>query len=848
MLAGAAAGQSVVMARVDSAAALPNGVEIHSGAAVMRVTALTDDVLRVRIGVGQLPEDASWAVANDIRQKSVSVSATKDDASVGFDTRAVHVRISRDPLQLVVTDMNGKVISADAAGHPAQLGNGADAQTQRGFTVWNQMPDDEHFFGLGDKPGPLDRRNEAFTLWNTDAYGWQESTDPLYKAIPFFMGFAKGRAYGIFLDNTWRTSFDFGKAERNAMSFGAEGGPLDYYILAGPEPKDVLRQYAMLTGAPPLPPRWSFGYQQSRYSYYPESQVREIASRLRADRIPADVLWLDIDYQDRNRPFTVDKQRFPDMPKLVADLKAEGFHVVPITDLHIAYTPDDPTYEPYKTGAAQNAFVHNPGGSVFVGKVWPGPSVFPDFTDTASRDWWGTNYKQFVGWGFAGFWNDMNEPSVFDGPDKTMPLNTVHRINDAATGFATRTATHREIHNVFGMEQTRGTYDGLRRIAPDERPFVMTRASYAGGQKYAVTWTGDNSATWNHLRQTTPQMENLGLSGFSFVGADAGGFAGSPQPDLLEKWLEISAFQPIDRDHTSKGTNPQEPWVNGPQREAVDRKYIELRYKLLPYIYTMAEETSRTGDPMLRPLFVEFPNGAKDGHPLDLDAGGEFLWGADFLVAPPTYPDEVDQYFLTLPPGGWYDFWSGARMPQSEGMSAIDAEIEKSKDPKFAERPDVKARRAEAARLQITPTLEDLPVYVRAGSIIPMEPLTQDTMQTPKGPLELRVYPPLAPGGECSGSVYWDDGHSFAYQRGDYARQQFSCAATANGLSVTLGKREGSYVPWWNDVDVVVVGAAGKAKATDAQNHSLKTSYDAKAGALHVMVPASADGGVISLQ
>ena len=509
-------------------------------------------------------------------------------------------------------------------------------------------------------------------MWNTDAFGFQESTDPIYKTIPFFLAIDQGVSYGIFLDNTWRSSFDFGRGERLAYSFGSEGGPLDYYFIYGPEPKQVVEDYAWLTGTPPLPPLWSLGYQQSRYTYTPESRLREIADRLRKDNIPADALWLDIDFQDRNRPFTVDPKTFPDMPKLLADLKAQHFHTIAITDLHVAKAPDQ-GYAPYDTGLAGNHFVHNPDGSVFTGVVWPGPSVFPDFTQQQSRAWWGTNYKQFVADGFAGFWNDMNEPSVFDGPGKTMPLTTVHRIEEP--GFVTRTATHAEIHNVYGMQNSRGTYEGVLKLDPNERPFVMTRASYAGGQRYAVTWTGDNSATWNHLRMSTTMLGNLGLSGFAFAGADVGGFANSPQPALLTKWLELAAFQPIDRDHSAKGTADHEPWVNGPHDEAVARKFIETRYRLLPYLYTVAEETSRTGVPMIRPLFLEFPHATTDGHPVDLDAGGEFMFGPSLLIAPPAYPDTLDPYSLNLPGEGWFDFWTGKRMPDHPLRSRAESPL-----------------------------------------------------------------------------------------------------------------------------------------------------------------------------
>ena len=312
------------------------------------------------------------------------------------------------------------------------------------FSIHKAMPSDEHYFGLGDKAGTFDRRNQAYTLWNTDI-GTQESIDPIYKSIPFFLAIGGGRNYGIFLDNTWRSWFDFGKQERDTYSFGAEGGPLNYYLIYGANPKQVVEGYTYLTGTHPLPPLWTLGFQQSRYSYTPESQIREIADRFRADKIPGDVLYLDIDYQDRNRPFTVNPQTFPNFPGLVSDLRKQHFHLVLITDLHIAHAANQ-GYAPYDTGEAGNHFVKKADGSEYVGIVWPGPAVFPDFTRSKTRDWWGGLYKEFVQNGIAGFWNDMNEPAVFDGPGKTMPLDNIHRIEEP--GFATRTATHSEIHNV----------------------------------------------------------------------------------------------------------------------------------------------------------------------------------------------------------------------------------------------------------------------------------------------------------------------------------------------------------------------------------------------------------------
>ncbi len=605
--------------------ALPNGITVTHGELHEQITALRDDVLRIRVWHGdRSPEDASWAVLPEARHATVSVESRTSAGAVGFGTGKLLVDVDAATLSITVHDRDGNVLQQDARSLECN-GNS--------FRIWKTMPLDEHYFGLGDKTGPLDRRNEAFTLWNTDAYRYQESTDPIYKSIPYFMAFRAGRAVGVLLDNTWRTSFDFGKESPSEYSFGAVGGPIDYYVFYGPTPKQVVETYAWLTGTPPLPPLWSLGFQQSRYSYMTQQRVLEVAGRLRSDRIPADAIYLDIDFQDHNRPFTVNRSTFPDLAGMIAQLKAENLHVVMITDLHIAKLPGQ-NYAPYDSGIAGDHFVKNPDGSVFSGKVWPGPSVFPDFTRRITREWWGTLYRDFLHAGAAGFWNDMNEPSVFDTPTATMPLDVVHRIDEP--GFAARTATHAEIHNVFGMENSRATYDGLRALDPETRPFVLTRATYAGGQRYAATWTGDNSSTWNHLRMTTPMLENLGLSGFAFSGADVGGYAGTPSTDLLTKWFELGAFQPIDRDHTEKGSADQEPWAGGPEHEAIRRHFVETRYQLLPYLYTLADEASRTGLPLVRPLFLEFPNATGDGHPMDLDgdASSEFMLGPDLLVAP----------------------------------------------------------------------------------------------------------------------------------------------------------------------------------------------------------------------
>lgn len=736
--------------KVQHVEKLKNGVELTAGSARVSVTAFRDGIFRVRLAPdGNFAKDSSWAVIESPDPPEVKIEESQTQVRV--ETGRAIALIQKSPLLISFLDAAGNSLLADEPSLPMAW-DGSRVRT------WKSMPADEHYYGLGDKAGPMDRRNRSFTMWNTDAYGWQESTDPLYKTIPFFMGLRNGTAWGIFFDNTYRSSFDFGKESADYFSFGAEGGELNYYFFVGPEPKTLLSEYTGMIGRTPLPPLWTLGFQQCRYSYYPEARVREIARLFREKRIPADVIYLDIDYQEGNRPFTIDRTRFPSFEQMIHDLREEGFHTITITDLHIK---KETGYAPYDSGEKVNAFVKNPDGTDYVGPVWPGPSVFPDFTRTAARDWWGTLYGDFVRMGVAGFWNDMNEPAVFERADKTMPLDVLHGLDDGTK------LDHRAIHNVFGMENARATYDGLRKLLPDERPFVLTRAAYAGAERYAATWTGDNSSTWNHLGMSVPTLLSMGISGYPLVGDDVGGFAGSPPPDLLTRWLELGTFNPIDRDHTAKGTADQEPWVHGPEQEAIRKRFIELRYRLMPYIYTNVEEMSRTGTPLMRPIFYEYPN-AKDFY----GENREFLFGRDFLVAPMLSEtlDEVEDQF---PPGEWFDYNTGEKHTNA-------------KKPK---------RRLE---------LDQLPLYVRAGAIIPEQPVVQNTGEKPNGPLELRVYP----GPDCSGSLYLDDGHSYAYEAQGYLRESYTCEAGADSVRMQSAARQGSFDPWWKNIQIEIFGAA----------------------------------------
>ena len=400
LILAALAFTATVGAQLPTSAHTPTGLEVHNDHLTLRVDALRPDVLRVRVFPNGHPaEDASWSVLPASRTSSIKVTPN----NLGFTTTALRVIVSPE-LRLTVMDLEGNILQEDAV---------PITWSPDGFKVTKTKTLDDHFFGLGDKPGPLDRAGEAFVMWNTDNFGWQESSDPIYKSIPFFLEMHAGRTVGVLFDNTFRTFFDFGRERADRYSFSAPAGPLDYYLLYGPDPKTVVSTYAWLTGPTPLPPLWSLGFQQSRYSYYPQSQVEDIAAHLRRDRIPTDVLWLDIDYQYKNRPFTVDPERFPDFPGLIHKLAAEHFRTVVITDLHIADLPNQ-NYAPYDSGKAGDHFVKAQRRRITSDPSGPVPaSSRTSLASPDSRPGGEASTRSFVADGAAGFWNDMNEPAVF---------------------------------------------------------------------------------------------------------------------------------------------------------------------------------------------------------------------------------------------------------------------------------------------------------------------------------------------------------------------------------------------------------------------------------------------------
>lgn len=720
-------------------ASAPQGDEITFRGlhAIAAVEVLAPDLIRVRIAPqAQFGPDYSLAVIKKNWPKTPVDFSGSNNTRI-LRTRELEVRMQLSPFRVAFYDSAGRLISKDAD----EEGVAWDGPHIR---CWKWMPQDEHYFGLGEKAGPLDKRGRSFVMWNSDAFGWGATTDPLYEDVPFFMGLRQGKAYGIFFDNTYRSSFDFGSEFRDRYSFGAEGGELNYYFFYGPDPKTVLERYTELVGRMPLPPRWALGYHQSRYSYYPGKMVRFIADNFRLRHIPCDALFLDIHYMQGFRDFTWDKTRFPDPKKMLSDLRQEGFRVVTIIDPGIAV---DPSYWVYQQGVAGNNFVRMPDGALYKGAVWPGICAFPDFTNPKVRSWWGSLYRGLIADGVAGIWNDMNEPSIFDVPSKTMPLDAVFYDHGLRS-------PHAKVHNVYGMLMSEATRDGLLKLQPGERPFVLTRDTYAGGQRYAAVWTGDNSSTWDHLRISVTELMNMGLSGLAFAGADVGGFAESPSPDLYTRWLEAGVFYPYCRTHTTLGSREQDPWSYGLRREAINRDSIDLRYRLLPYLYNAFYQSSQTGLPVMRALLLDYPD-----DPEAISQDEEFIFGKDLLVAP-VVKDGEWKWNVYLPKGVWFDFWDEKRY---EGPRTVTVDA----------------------------PLGRIPIFVRGGAVIPMRQLVQYTDQSPIDPLTFEIYPD----GDSKTNYYEDDGSTLNYQRGVYLLEHVRVSQPLSGVMVQISPRQGSYSP-----------------------------------------------------
>lgn len=648
--------------------------------------------IKVTVGQGTGPD----LNLSELEPQAVEVENLKTRLRVTFDQGTVE--LAKSPLRMIVRRKDGSVVTAD---DPA-FGHGWDGKEIR---CWKVLDSDHRFFGLGEKSGDVNKRGQFYTNWNSDIPAYRNDSDPLYCGIPFFSGSVANKAFGIFFANSYRSTFNLGAGNKRLYSFGAEDGPFSYYIFTGPTMKDVISSYTAVSGRMSLPPKWALGYQQCRWSYYPEFEIRDVAKEFRQRRIPADVLYFDIHYMDGYKVFTWHPKRFPRPKQLLADLKKQGYKMVTIIDPGVKV---EKGYETYESGLKGDHFLKFLDGELFQGQVWPGWCHFPDFRKPDTRKWWGQGNAALRQTGVSGFWNDMNEPALWG---KEMPY-----VVEGIKG----------LHNRFALLMARATHEGLLEDDPKLRPFIVTRAGWAGIQKYAAVWTGDNSASYDDLALSIRTNIGLGLSGVPFVGCDIGGFIGTPDQELYTRWMQAAALSPFMRSHTVTDSPDQEPWSFGEETERRCREAIELRYRLMPLLYSELHAARETGLPMYRPLWLEFP---EDEMTYQNEFQHQFLIGSQLLAAPVIRAGQRFQK-VYLPEGNWYQ-------------------------------PGADKFHQGAQTVLVEANLDTLPLFYREGSVIPTRAVQQYVDQTPLTELELTVVPGST--GGCK--VVLDDGVSVNAQR-----------------------------------------------------------------------------------
>lgn len=602
---------------------------------------------------------------------------------------------------------------AELEGHTV----GKDEEKTDSVTIIKKLGKDDAIYGLGDKPGCLNKRGYSYVNWNTDDPAPHvDSFKSLYKSIPFFIVLGDEYCYGIFADNTYKTTFDFGYENTDYYFVEHEKGELDYYFMPGNDMAEVVGLYTSLTGTTPLYQRWIYGSHQSRWGYYTQDEVLDIADKFRELDIPCDVIHMDIDYMNGYRVFTFDDKKFPDVKGLSEKLADRGVKLISIIDPGVKKDED---YFMYKEGMEMDAFAHDIDGSVYENAVWPGTSVFPDFTKQSVRSWWGDKTKILLEHGISGIWNDMNEPASFNGP---LP-------DDVQFEYG----AHEKVHNIYGHFMAKATYEGLAKNDGGKRPFVLTRAAYAGSQKYCGGWTGDNHSIWAHIALSLEQVCNLSVSGLAMCGSDIGGFGSDTTPELLVRFYEAAVFVPFFRNHSAMGTRRQEPWQFDETTIDAVRKTVKLRYRFIPYIYDLAHECEKTGAPIVRPLVYEYP---ADKHVRNIS--DEYMLGSFVLVAPVIAPGKEARE-VYLPDGDWYDYYTGEKYSGGRYILA-DAPLDK------------------------------VPVFIKAGAIIPVaDGEIRSTEDITEDKISILTYL-----GKGSFVHYQDDNETFAYRDGAYNAVEYT--------------------------------------------------------------------------
>ena len=696
-----------------------NNIDIYFSNMKITLTIFENDIVKVFIGDKYEESLSTNGVVGDLRKGEFIVE--EDSNFVIIKGKKVLTFVDKNTTEISFKDLEGNIINEDFQ---------PSFKDEEGNVYISKVNDCLAYYGLGEKGGDLNKKGYYTENFNTDDPETDDDSITYYKTIPFYVALKEESTYGIFFDNSFRSYFDMGKEMGDRIFFGAIGGQIQYYFIPGESIKEVVKNYTALTGRMEMPPLWSLGYQQCRFSYFSQEEVRELVKTFEEKDIPLDVVYLDIDYMDGFRVMTFKTPNFDDAAGLIGDLKEKGIRTITIIDPGVKV---DEEYDVFKRGKEGNHFTKKLDGEIFIGAVWPGDSAFPDFSNKDCREWWKSELKKFISeHGMDGIWNDMNEPCVFNNDHKTMLETCLHNSDNGVI-------EHKEFHNRYGFEMSRCSKEAQEELHPNERGFSMTRATYAGGQRYSSVWTGDNMSLWSQMRMSISMNANLGISGFSFVGNDVSGFGLDSSEELFIRWMEMGPFIPIFRNHSNMYTRRQEPWAFGPRAEKIAKKSIELRYELLPYIYDLYYISHKEGLPIFRPMIMEYE---KDMNLLNMRE--QFMLGENMLVAPVLYEGERSKT-VYLPKGSWFNYFT----------------MEKLQGGKWYKLPC---------------ELDEILVFVKEGSIIPTyNKKFRNVKERPKNIL-LKVF-----GENAKGFHYNDDGHTMEYLEGKY---------TYMGIEFVDGKEE----------------------------------------------------------
>ena len=700
-----------------------NNINIYFSNIKITLTIFENDIVKVFIGDKCEESISTNGVVGDLGKGEFIVE--EDSNFLVIKGKKVLTFVDKNTTEISFRDLEGNIINEDFQ---------PSFKDEKGNVYISKVNDCLAYYGLGEKGGDLNKKGCYTENFNTDDPETDDDSITYYKTIPFYVALKEEATYGIFFDNSFRSYFDMGKEMGDRIFFGAIGGQIQYYFIPGENIKEVVKNYTALTGRMEMPPLWSLGYQQCRFSYFSQEEVRELVKTFEEKDIPLDVVYLDIDYMDGFRVMTFKTPNFDDAAGLISDLKEMGIRTITIIDPGVKV---DEEYLVFKRGKEGNHFTKKLDGEMFIGAVWPGDSAFPDFSNKYCREWWKSELKKFISeHGMDGIWNDMNEPCVFNNDHKTMLETCLHNSDNGVI-------EHKEFHNRYGFEMSRCSKEAQEELHPNERGFSMTRATYAGGQRYSSVWTGDNMSLWSQMRMSISMNANLGISGFSFVGNDVSGFGLDSSEELFIRWMEMGPFIPIFRNHSNMYTRRQEPWAFGPRAEKIAKKSIELRYELLPYIYDLYYISHKEGLPIFRPMIMEYE---KDMNLLNIRE--QFMLGENMLVAPVLYKGERSKT-VYLPKGSWFNYFT----------------MEKLQGGKWYKLPC---------------ELDEILVFVKEGSIIPTYNKKFRNVKERPNNILLKVF-----GENAKGFHYNDDGHTMEYLEGKY---------TYMDIEFVDGKEEFKYI------------------------------------------------------